>query len=431
MPPVADPADLQSAVDAYQHARGNRSEAARNLGISASTLYRRLQLAEEAGITPAEPHTDLELEQESINLSGDEQTIRVVTHKELRTEAEVLEHCQVDTSEWEVHRLKITNHKQGQTDADKNARIVSMVNITLELRRRRRDDPERAKAEVLELLKSHAPRVPKPKWSRRKHRGDLMLEISVPDIHFGKLADGDETGESYNLNIARSLYLKAHEHILNQACERYDIGQIIQVPANDIMHFDGPSYTTTKGTRQDACATWQRVYTTARKAAVDAIMLCREAAPVRVVSHSDNHAQAASFYLGDALACYFHADKHTEVDSGPQPYKFHRHGNCLIGWGHGHQAKYPELQAIMARYCPNDYAECPVKEWHLGHLHKEMLIDGWGGMVFRRISSLSGSDSWHAGMGYGSQKSAMGFVWSQDALEAIVYFTPKAEDYTQ
>ena len=429
MPPVADPADIQAAVDAWVACKRNKSEAARSLGIPRATLHCRLELAEQAGLVPTDDYDGLELEEEHINMRGDQQTIRLITHKALRTEAEVLEHCQVDTAEWEVHRLKITNHKQGQTDADKNARIVSMVNITLELRRRRRDDPERAKAEVMELLKKHAPRIAKPKWTRRKNRGELMLEISVPDIHFGKLADGEETGEAYNLKIARSLYLKAHEHILNQACERYDIGQVIQVPSNDIMHFDGSRYTTTKGTRQDASGTWQRVYMTARKAAVDAVLMCREAAPVRVISHTDNHAQDAAFYLGDALDCYFHADPHTVVDSGPQPYKFHRHGNCLIGWGHGHQAKYPELQAIMARYCPNDYAECPVKEWHLGHLHKEMLIDGWGGMVFRRISSLSGADSWHAGMGYGSQKSAMGFVWSHDALEAVVYFTPKAEDY--
>jgi hypothetical protein len=158
--------------------------------------------------------------------------------------------------------------------------------------------------------------------------------------------------------------------------------------------------------------------------------MCREVAPVRVITHPDNHAHDEAFYLGDALWCYFHKDKHADVDCSPAPYKYHRHGDCLIGFGHGDKSSYERLQNEMIRANPMDYGACKIKEWHLGHLHKQMLRENQeGDVMYRRLPSLSGTDSWHASEGYRSMKRAMGFVWSHEALEAIIYYTPTAKEY--
>ena len=157
--------------------------------------------------------------------------------------------------------------------------------------------------------------------------------------------------------------------------------------------------------------------------------MCREVAPTHAIAHTDNHAKDESFYMGDALWCYFHKDKHVEVDCGPEPHKFYRHGDVLLGFGHGHNEKYADLQGIMARMQPEAFAQCPVREWHLGHLHKEMATDGFHDMLFRRLPSLSGTDSWHASKGYASRKAAMGFVWSEQGLESVIYYHPDKEAY--
>lgn len=427
--PVKPPSDqlLEQFAELYRAGNGCE-QIGRIMGKPATTLKSWLHR-----IPDWRPDLDLtqpsDQERTSDTITGDARHIQIVTHEELRTVDDVVEYCEIDLARWEIVKCRITSHKQGQTDAEKNPRILAMVNVALELKARAPNDPLRAKNEVIDLCKQYAPKIRKPTWTRRKCRGELLLEISVPDIHIGKLSDANETGESYNLEIARSLYLKAHDHIINQACGRYEIGQVLSVQANDIMHFAGSTYATTKGTRQDYAGTWQRVYRTARETATDAVMMCREVGPTRVITHPDNHAADQAFFIGDALHCYFHADGAVEVDSGPEPYKFHRHGNCLIGLGHGDRAKYPQLQAIMAKREPEAYVQCAVKEWHLGHLHHEQMIAGYGGMVFRRLSSLSAGDSWHATMGYDAQKSAMGFIWSRVALEGIVYFTPTEEDY--
>jgi transposase-like protein len=424
---MKDPAILE-AVNAVEECGGNKQAAARMLGIARSTLRGRIRRAEAEGVF-AKPEMPKQQEGKQWAESDDSASLVLTTTQRIRTVEEALLFAEVDQDVWEPQSFQVTSHEQGQKDDDGNPTIIRLWNVKVKLRRRADNHPLRVKTEVMDMLVSYAPKIPSPSWKRSKKRGQLMLEIACPDIHMGKLADAEETGHDYNLEIARNLYLKAHSHILNEASSKYDIGQILNIPANDIMHFAGSRYSTTRGTRQDTSGTWQRVYRTARETACDGVMLCRNVAPVKVISHPDNHANDEAFYIGDALWCYFNRDKHVEVDHLSAPYKFHRHGNCLIGFGHGDAAKYPELQSVMARACPVDYAQCKVKEFHLGHLHKEMLIDSWGDLMFRRLSSLSGTDSWHARMGYGSPKSAMGFVWSQEGLESIIYFTPSAEDY--
>lgn len=419
------------AVETVTECGGSPTKAARRLGIPRGTLYSRLRQAKERlGLEPTDAEGEaIASEKSSLRVTGDIASLVVTTRRRIRTIEDALDYAEVDRDMWEVHTFDITSHEQAQKSDDGDPIVIRLWNVKARLKRRSIDHPLRVKDDVMRMLTQYSPKIPAPKWARRKNRGEIMVEISVPDIHFGKLADAEETGEDYNLDIASRLYDKAYDHLLGEAAKAYDIGLVLNVPSNDIMHYSGSRYTTTAGIRQDSCAVWQRTYRTAREAMVRGTLKCRDVAPVKSICHSDNHAQDESFYLGDALWCYFNNDKHVEVDAGMAPYKFHRHGNCLIGLGHGHQAKYPELQSIMAKMRPRDFAECSVKEYHMGHLHKEMMIDSWGDLVLRRIGSLSATDAWHMGMGYCGRKSAQAFIWSREGLEATIYFTPSPEDY--
>jgi len=420
---------LIEAVNTVDECDGSRTQAADLLGIPRTTLVSRLKRAEQTlGLTPISDAADSS-ESTQWHEHEDAATLVVTTKQRIRTVEDALDHGEVDQDMWEPQSFDLTSHEQAQKHDDGGTVVVRLWNVKVKLRRRAPDHPMRVKQEVMDTLKLYAPKIRKPPWSRRKSMGEIMVEISVPDIHFGKLADAEETGTDYNLEIASRLYDKAYDHLLSEAAKMYDVGVVLNVPSNDIMHYSGSRYTTTSGTRQDSCAVWQRTYRCAREAAVRGTLKCREVAPVKCVTHTDNHAQDESFYLGDALWCYFNNDEHVDVDASMAPYKFVRHGACLIGFGHGHMAKYPELQAIMAKMRPEDFAQCTTKEYHLGHLHKEMLIDSWGDLVYRRIGSLSGTDSWHMNMGYCGRKSAQAFIWSPDGLEGTLYFTPSPEDY--
>lgn len=411
-------ATKQQVKSMIQECGGNKTEAAKRLGIPRSTLWDMVR---------GEPDTGTTTDMCDWTESSDDATLSITTRKRIRTLDEALAYAEVDQDIWEAAKFSVVSHEQAQKDSDGTSVVVRLWNIRATLRRRAVDHPVRCKDEIMALLKKHSPRLSAPR--RKKVKQEYMLEVSCPDIHMGKLCDHDETGNDYNMEIARKLYLKAHRHIIEQATKQFDIGHILNIPSNDIMHFAGSSYATTAGTRQDSDGTWQKAYKAAREVAVDGVMLCREVAPTTVITHTDNHANCEAFYIGDALECYFHKDKHVIMDNGPEPHKFYRHGDVLLGFGHGHSLRYPALQSIMAMEQPKAFSECKVKEWHMGHLHKEHLIDGYGDLVFRRLPSLSGTDSWHKGKGFESRKCAQGFVWSKMGLEAVIYFNPSPEDY--
>jgi hypothetical protein len=425
--PTTDKACLEALLAIEQH--GTQTKAAAALGVTRFVVQHRKAIAEQRGITTGTIMDDSPSESCKWNEGSDSATLVITTKQRIRTLEEALEYAEADLDMWEASKFGVTSHEQGQKDADGNPTILRLWNVRATLRRREPNDPMRVKDEVKDWLSQSAPKIPSPPRRRKSKRPKIMLEVSCPDIHFGKLSDSQETGEDYNLEIARNLYLSAHQHIIDEASKRYAIDKIVNVPSNDILHFAGSSYATTSGTRQDYAATWQRVYKTARETAKDAILMLRDVAQVDVITHTDNHARDEAFYLADALACYFNKDKHVTVDDSPMPHKFVTHGGVLIGFGHGHNEKYADLQGIMAKKMPEAFARATWKEWHLGHLHKDMLIDGFHDLMFRRLSSLSGTDSWHAGKGYSSRKSATGMIWSEEGLESTIYFTPKAEDY--
>jgi len=438
-PPLSEE-KIQRSVDTLAACGGDTHRAAEQLGIAPRTLNTHIRRARTKNITPspigaAPPQDDPTLptpngEGFSWDQDGNTARLTVLTQDGgIDTYEKALEHAGIDPDEWECTRFRVTAHQQGQTDADKNARILQMVNVSCELKRRRPDDPVRVKKDVLAFLETHAPKIKAPAWSRRRKRSDVMLEISVPDIHMGKLCDAWETGDDYNIEIARRLCLRAHEHILSEASRRFDIGSIVSLPCEELLHYEGGTYATTKGTRQDYAAIWQRVYRTARETACDAVALCRALAPTSVYVTDCNHARYSTFYLGDAVACYYARDKYVTVDAEPSPYKYHQHGRVLLGFNHGDRAKPQKLQSQMAHDRPEAFASALVREWHMGHWHKTVLEDFESGVLFRRMPSLSGKDSWHLGEGHTGQKAAVGMIWSPEGLLGTVQFTPTEEDY--
>lgn len=414
--------EVLRAVDRF----GSKAEAARQLNVAHSSISRTVDIARRRGISidsevaNQEEYTDWREGEESASLS-------INTHTRIRTLEDALEYAEVDQDVWEATKFSVVSHEQAQKDSEGNPRTVQLWNVRVELRRRKHNHPIVVKEETKEWLKSYSPKIPKPK-SAKKKSSELVLEIACPDIHFGKYADGDETGDDYNLEIAANLYMTAHRHIVEQAFKSFDIGRIINIPSNDPFHCNA-HYTTHNGTRQDHATTWQKLYKVGRQTMSQAIIELREYAPVDVITHSDNHAPDLAFFAADAISCLFSKDSFVSVDDGPEPHKFYRHGNVLLGFGHGHNEKYADLQGIMANKQPEAFAQCTWREWHLGHLHKDMLIDGFHDLRFRRLPSLSGTDSWHASKGYRSGKAALGFVWSTEGLESVIYYTPKPEDY--
>ena len=63
---------------------------------------------------------------------------------------------------------------------------------------------------------------------------------------------------------------------------------------------------------------------------------------------------------------------------------------------------------------PQAWGETIFREWHLGHLHSEHAKEV-GGIIIRRISSITGTDAWHKEKGFiGAVRKAQAFVWDKE-----------------
>lgn len=154
------------------------------------------------------------------------------------------------------------------------------------------------------------------------------------------------------------------------------------------------------------------------------IDLCAAVAPVEVIIVQGNHDEQRSFYLGDAISCWYHKTKHVTVDNRPALRKYVCFGNNLIGYTHGSNEKLLQLQGIMACEVPDLWGRTVHREWHLGHFHhkKDLILrtEDILGVTIRYMRGLTAADAWTINKGFiGSPREAEGFLWDpKDGIKA-------------
>ena len=252
-----------------------------------------------------------------------------------------------------------------------------------------------------------------PKLKEYKYKsGNMMFELPIMDLHLGKLAWGEETGEDYDLKIAEDLYRNTVEELLGKLKQcNLPIEKCVLPIGQDFFHVDNKNSTTTAGTYVDSDSRWQKMYAKGVELLVWAIELLREIAPVEVMYVPGNHDQAMSYYATYTLFAQYRNTDSVTVDLSPTQRKYIRYGVNLIGYSHGKEGK--RIEHLMQQERSEDWGETLYREWHLGDLHHEEAKEV-GGVKIRRISSVTATDAWHAEKGYQSIRMAQAFVWDRE-----------------
>jgi len=254
-----------------------------------------------------------------------------------------------------------------------------------------------------------------------------LLEISIFDLHIGKLAWGGETFENYDVKIARERFLTSIKKLLQRA-SGFQYSRILFPIGNDFFNSDTIFNTTTKGTQQDEDLRWQKTFNVGVRLLVDAInMLKQTGVEIDVIVIPGNHDFERSFYMGAYLEAWFKSDASVYVNNGASPRKYYRFGNVLLGLTHGSEEKEASLPMLMATDIESKpmWSETKFHEWHLGHIHRKKIIkyeinksrplNEDLGVTIRYLSSLTGTEEWHHKKGFvGSNKAADAFVWNNE-----------------
>lgn len=287
---------------------------------------------------------------------------------------------------------------------------------------------EAVAARLADGVLGKAPKLPKAPSAQKS---DLLLEIPLFDVHFGKYCWKAETGTDYNLETAYNLVVGTTQRIVERAGE---FGQALLIIGGDFFHSDTRhNQTERSGHALDVDTRHHKVWAKAVDALTAVVqILAAKAAKVKIVVIRGNHDEESAYHLQRLLAAYYRNEKQIEVDQLPRPRRYHRHGCALIGIDHGDQIKLQDLPTLMALEAPELWAKTTERVWHLGHIHKQMglaykHVDAKHSVQVEHIESLAGTDAWHMEQGFvGTPQRAVGFLWSAEhGLRSRIYCNAK------
>lgn len=259
---------------------------------------------------------------------------------------------------------------------------------------------------LMEHVKNHAPNHRQTLLPMPAATAPFIALFVAFDLHYGKGAWRDETGESYSRDEARSLLL-AHAGKLASHVARYGRPEYILVPlGSDWMHVDNPQHMTTAGTPQDMDGSYARMVMEGMELAVEYVELLRQIAPVVTLYVDGNHDQATSLSMAMYCKAWFRNCPDVTSVVAPTPRAYHEYGNNLIGATHGNDCKLGQLGALMAQEEREAWGRTENRFIVTGHLHHKVEADEDGITIFQS-PSLSGADRWHARKGFKLSRRAM------------------------
>lgn len=251
---------------------------------------------------------------------------------------------------------------------------------------------------------------------------ERLMEIPAIELHLGKYAEYDETGQDYSTTIAKQRFYHICDEIVRTQ-EREKCDRAVVMIGNDFFNTDTVTNTTTKGTPQMNDIRWKNLFMTGLQLYKELFFTLREefnTIDVRLVQ--GNHDVMSSFYLYIALSSYFANDEKIHFSENYKEYQCYQFGDNAIFFGHGDNNFKRLLRSIPCEFY-KEWGQSKYRELHLGHLHSELTVDEQSGMITRRIGSPTGTDAWHYGERYlGSVQKHQLFIWDKtEGLKSIKY----------
>lgn len=262
-------------------------------------------------------------------------------------------------------------------------------------------------------------------------KGSMMAEVNIADLHLGKLCWHGDTEGNYDYKIAREVFYS----IINDVCNEIQnkpLEYILFVWSNDFFNSDTITNTTTAGTPQQTDVRWQKLFNVGVEMLVNGIAMLSKIAPVKTFYTPSNHDEVNGYHALKYLEAWFRGDSNVEVNTDAKPRKYLLYGVTLLGFGHGDKEggngskeRASRLASCMPIEAPELWAKAKYREFHSGHLHSEQMIQEINGVIVRRISAPTATDTWHTQGGYiGSARKAQTFLYDKERGPRQIINTP-------
>lgn len=391
-------------------------------------------------LQPSEERNEYEQGNDFINV--------VCSSKRMLSKEDIIKQFNIDLEIWEIERFKVktsegyrkdrkvewhvSNGSVSRGDVSDSGKMLVVPLYHVEVRFTKKKQVEQARI-AIDLMKEDAKNFsPKyPKINYILHKLGLLYEVDMFDVHLGRLAWAEESGEDYDVKLAKKAIQTTLLKLLSLVKEQ-PVERILLPIGNDFFNVDNKFNTTTGGTPQQEDTRWQKTFKIGREVCVWMIDTCSQIAPVDVLIVGGNHDEQRSFYLGDSLECWYHSSTDVNINNTARKRKYYPFGINLLGFAHGYDEKLDKLPLLMAVDEPELWAKSTYREWHTGDKHHMKKLVPFGdedtGMVIRILRSLASYDAWTFNKGYASLRAAEAFLWDKEAgLVAQYTATPDME----
>lgn len=231
---------------------------------------------------------------------------------------------------------------------------------------------------------------------------DLLCVYPIGDPHFGMYAWAAETGDDYDLQLAREYHVEAIRSLVNGAPPAEEA---LIIELGDFFHMDNSTNQTPRShhtldvdTRRPKVA---RAGVRAMRELIENTL--RKHQRTRVWCLRGNHDEDSTAMLQIALSMFYEGDPRVIIEESPAIAYYHRFGENLLGATHTHTVKdRAGLGEMMATHRPKDWGLTCHRYYYCGHVHHDSLIETRGGVIVETMRTLAGKDKFAADNFYNS-----------------------------
>ena len=344
-----------------------------------------------------------------LEVKGDKATVEVKNSKVIYTLEELIEVCKINLDEFVC--TKFVANSYGDNFQAK-AEFV-----------KRKDEKNFQK--LLEKFVEEADNFAPHKFffeppSKDK---DCLYVLNLQDLHLSKLAWAKETGNAYDIDIAKEVFTNAVNDLMKKV-PKERVEEIIVICGSDFFQCDKEG-TTTAGTFVDTDSRLAKSFEEGVNLLTQTVEKLAQNHKVRVMCYPGNHDATISLYAGYYISAWFKNNGNVVVDNSPKSRKYYGYGKTLLCFSHGNEEKLADIPLIIMREQMAEVSKYKYIEALTGHYHTESVTEK-NGVKIRVASSLSAEDSWHSRKGFvGNIRTSQGLLYSKEqGIEAIYYSKP-------
>lgn len=242
-------------------------------------------------------------------------------------------------------------------------------------------------------------------------QGEYLVELPIMDVHLGKLSLEDESGIENNLELAIKLYKRTVLDILSSIKNRrISVDKFFFPFGNDYFHIDNVNNSTTSGTLVDTDGKWHLIYDAGIDALIWTLEQLRQIALVDVIYIPGNHDETLGYCAINTAKKYYENVTDINIDASKSPRKWMNYGISTVLFTHLRYETSRILDIIRNELPKDILVNSLFIEVHGADKHHEEVKDH-GGIIVRRVPSITTIDKWHNDRGYKAIRRAQAFIW--------------------